>query len=283
MSKNSLNICALLVTFISVIFIAGCGVAAKNETVKTTVGTKNSATKPTITIETNSPADTVRVFYKNLRENRVREAMFLTNLRPAIEGLTDTELKDLHVDFANLAKLVPEEIAINGEIVSGETATVTAKLPDNETDELKVQTLNLRKENDIWILLMVDETAEEAVKKEGKNYFFSLRLETHHAEVQKTLEKLAAIQTVYAARNSGRFGDIPMLIRSGLLASDLQDSASTGYDFSIDLSSDQKSYEANAVPAAYGKTGKVSFQLKSRKDQKPLLKADDNKGKPLKS
>lgn len=72
--------------------------------------------------------------------------MFLTNLRPAIEGLTHTELKDLQVDFANLAKLVPEEIAINGEIVSGETATVTAKLPDDDTDELKIQTLNLRKE-----------------------------------------------------------------------------------------------------------------------------------------
>lgn len=283
MSKNSLNSCALLLTFISVIFISGCGVEAKTETAKPPVTTKNSINKPTIAIEKNSPADTVRVFYKDLRQNRVREAMFLTNLRPAIEGLTDTEMKDLQVDFANLARMIPEQIAINGEIISGETATVTAKLPDNETEELTVQTLNLRKEHGVWVLLMVDETAEKAVKKEGNNYFFALRIETHHAEVQKTLEKLATIQTVYAARNGGAFGDIPTLVQSGLLASDIQTSDSTGYNFSINLSDDKKSYEADAVPAVYGKTGKVSFQLKSRKDKKPLLKSDDNGGKPVKS
>lgn len=155
MSKNTLKICALLLTLISVIFINGCGVSAKDETekpdVKTADKTKNSATKASIAIKTDSPADTVRVFYKKLRENRIREAMFLTNLRPAIEGLTDTELKDLQVDFANLAKLVLEEIAINGEIVSGETATITAKLPDNETGEIKVQQMNLRQENGVWV------------------------------------------------------------------------------------------------------------------------------------
>src|SRR5688572_25835966 len=48
----------------------------------------------TIPIEPNGPADTVRVFYKHLREKKFREALFLTNLRPAIEGLTDNELKD---------------------------------------------------------------------------------------------------------------------------------------------------------------------------------------------
>ena len=287
MSINKLKIGVFLLTLISVNFTIGCGVSAKNETDKqngkAVVLTKNSENKPSINIETNSPADTVRVFYKNLRKNRIREAMFLTNLRPAIEGLTDMELKELQVDFANLAKMVPEEIAINGEIISGRTATVTAKLPDNETDELKVQTLNLKKENDVWILMMVDGKAEQEVKKEGNKYFFALRIETHHNEVQRMLEKLAAIQAVYANQNAGLYGDIPTLVNRGLLSSDIQTSASTGYNFSINLSDDKKSYIVNAVPAVYGQTGNLSFMLESRNAKKPLLKSDDKKGDLLKS
>ncbi len=283
MLKSNLKIYGLLLTLISATFIIGCGVSAKNETAKPVAKKDFSATKPSINIETNSPADTVRVFYKNLRENRVREAMFLTNLRPAIEGLTDSELKDLQVDFASLAKMVPAEIAINGEIISGKAATVTAKLPDNETDELTVQQLNLKKENGIWVLQMVDENAEKIVKKEGSNYFFSLRIETHHNEVQKMLEKVATIQIVYANQNGGTYGDIPTLIQKGLLPSDIQTSDSTGYNFTVALSSDKKSYKVNAVPAIYGKTGNLSFLLRSRTDKKPLLISDDKKGSLLKS
>src|SRR5215204_1057677 len=73
----------------------------------------------TIEIKPNSPADTVRAFYTALRERKFREAIFLTNLRPAIEGLTDTELKEFQLDFEAIAKHVPKEIEINGEIVSG--------------------------------------------------------------------------------------------------------------------------------------------------------------------
>ena len=36
--------------------------------------------------------------------------MFLTNLRPAIESLTDAELKDLQVDFEPLAAQIPADV-----------------------------------------------------------------------------------------------------------------------------------------------------------------------------
>jgi hypothetical protein len=137
----------LFVVLFSVALLNGCAVEAakekpgdkENSQSKSTVPakTKNSLSKPSIEIEPNSPADTVRVFYKNLREKRFREAMFLTNLRPAIEGLTDGELKELQVDFEPLANQVPPDVEINGEIISKDKATVTAKLPDNETDEIK--------------------------------------------------------------------------------------------------------------------------------------------------
>ena len=61
----------------------------------------------------------MRVFYKDLREKKFREAIFLTNLRPAIEGLTDNELKEFQVDFEAVAKNVPAEVEINGEIIIG--------------------------------------------------------------------------------------------------------------------------------------------------------------------
>ena len=99
--------------------------------------TENSGSKPTIEIKPNSPADTVRAFYKHLREKKVREAIFLTNLRPAVEGLTDNELKELDVDFAALATEVPAEIQINGEIISGDKASVTTKLPDGASKKMK--------------------------------------------------------------------------------------------------------------------------------------------------
>ena len=105
----------------------GCSVAAPKTVAETNIANVISAPKgPTIKIEPNSPADTVRVFYKNLREKKFREAIFLTNLRPAIEGLTDSELKEFQVDFEAVAKNVPAEVEINGEITSGDSATVTS-------------------------------------------------------------------------------------------------------------------------------------------------------------
>src|SRR5215217_5128098 len=123
---------------LSVLVITSCSVEAsrkqdlkdsKSATVQN--DSSSSAVKgSTITIEPNSPADTVRVFYKDLREKRFREAIYLTNLRPAIEGLTNTELKEFQVDFETLSVQVPEELQINGEIISGDSATVTARLPN---------------------------------------------------------------------------------------------------------------------------------------------------------
>src|SRR5439155_7865691 len=131
-----------------------------------------TATKgASIPIDANGPADTVRVFYKDLRERKFRDAIFLTNIRPAVEGLTDTELREFQVDFEAIAGVIPPEIQINGEIVSGDRATVTVNLPDPETGESKVQPIKLRRENDVWIILSTDEAAEKDIKREGKNYF----------------------------------------------------------------------------------------------------------------
>lgn len=282
----------VLFAIISVLFISGCAVeAAKTEdktsgktqnkssqTTSYTTEAKNSAASAVIKIEPNSPADTVRVFYKNLRERRIREAMFLTNLRPAIEGLTDDELKDLQVDFEPLAAQVPPEIEINGEIISKDKASVTAKLPDNETGEVKLQEIKLREVNGVWIILTVDEAAEAEIKKEGKNYFFALRIETHHNEAKAMLNRIAKAQMIYSAQNGGLYGEMPTLIEKKLLPDDAQTAQTTGYNYRIELSPDKKKYTATAAPAAYGKTGKLTFWFESSGSTGLSIKSKDAKG-----
>ena len=115
------------------IAVCGCSVEASKHDDKTAEvkaeakNAGNSAVRgASIQIDPGSPADTVRAFYSKLRDKKFREAIYLTNLRPAVEGLTDTELKDFDVDFEAISQQIPQVIEINGEIISGDNATVTA-------------------------------------------------------------------------------------------------------------------------------------------------------------
>jgi len=179
----------LLTLFALVTLAGGCTVEASkvtpNEVENSPRNEAKTATKgATIEMEPNGPGDTVRVFYKYLRNKKFREAIYLTNIRPAIEGLTDSELKEFQGDFEAISAIVPEEIQINGEIVSGTSATVTAKLPD-EDDKLQLQEIKLRNDGGVWVILSVDEDQEKKIRKEGKNYFYALRVETHEEEAPR--------------------------------------------------------------------------------------------------
>lgn len=242
---------------------------------------KDAPKGATIDIQPNSPADTVRAFYAKLREKKFREAIFLTNLRPAIEGLTDDELKEFAVDFEAIAKFVPPVIEINGEIISGDQATVTAKLPDVDSEKVELQQLRLRKEGDVWVILSVDDDAEKLIKKEGKNYFYALRIETHQEEARKMLERVAKAQMVHSLQNKGSYGETAKLIEQGLLPADITSSESTGYVYTLSLAADRKSYSATATPAAYGKSGKLSYILELDASGKPHVRSIDNGGKKI--
>lgn len=280
--QNKIHLSAVLLMSI---LIGGCAVeAAKNEPGDQTVkAEKTSEPNRKIDVEKNSPADTIRTFYKNLRENRFREAIFLTNMRPAIEGLTDQELKDLQVDFSNLAEIIPGEIQISGEIVTNDKATVMAKIPDTATGKTELKEFKLEKQNGGWLILMVDSAQEEAIKKEGKNYFFALRIEVHHSEVEKMMDRIYKAELVYSLQNGGEFTDFADLIEKNLLPEDVQSPDSTGYKYNLSLSGDKKQYFVTAEPAVYGKTGKFSFLLTVESGGKPVLKEEDKQGKSLKS
>ena len=288
----------LLAASLAVSVISGCTVSAKNAAVipieKTDAAVKpiektssdaprNLPMKGRISFAPNSPADMIRVFYKNLREKRFREAMMMTNLRVAVEGLTDAEMQDLNADFEPLSAQIPAELQISGEIITTDKATVTVKMPNDDTGVLEDKIFKLQLENDVWVYLMADEATEAAAKKEGKNYFFTLRLEIHHVEAQSMLERINKAEMVYALQNGGFYTDMQTLVTQGLLPADAQNTDSTGYRYHLALSSDKKKYTANAEPAVYGKTGKLSFFIQvDEKGKSSGIKNKDNKGMPFK-
>lgn len=277
---------ATLVLSLSTIFAGACSAAASNDS-KPTPGqatsniSKAGPATSTIDIKPNSPADTVRAFYTRLREGKYREAIHLTNLRPAIEGLTDDELKEFSVDFQAIAKLVPAELEINGEIISGGDATVTAKLPGEDEEKLELQQVRLRKEGEHWVILSADEETEKVIKREGKNYFYALKIETHQEEAKRMLERIAKAQMAYAAQNNGTYTDFQKLIELEYLPKDVLTSDSTGYSYAVNIAPDGKSYYATGTPAVYGKTGKMSYLLQPVLGSLPRVASTDNGGKPM--
>ena len=259
-------------------------VAAANSPNLANPASANAASAPkgaTIPIDQGGPADTVRAFYKLLREKKFRDAIFLTNLRPAIEGLTEAELKDFSVDFEAIAGQIPAEVEINGEIITGEVATVTANLPSNDTDKNELQKINLRRVNGIWIILTVDDAAEKRIRAEGKQYFYNLRIETHEEEAKKMLERISKAELAHSLQNGGTCVEMQSLITEGLLPDDVLTSESTGYNFVLTLLPGSKQYFATATPAEYGKSGKQSFLLKLDNKGNSHVTSKDNGGKPL--
>jgi hypothetical protein len=274
---------------VSIVFaFSGCAVeSSKAEEVATAKKAENEkAVKApesqgaAIEIKAGTPSETVRAFYTRLREKKFREAIFLTNLRPAIESLTDDELKEFAVDFEAIAKSVPAEVEINGEIITGDQATVTAKLPDDD-NKLAIQEIRLRKQGEIWVILSADEATEKLIQRDGKNYFQNLKIETKQAEAKSMLDRIAKAEMVYSLQHNGEFAEFQKLILDGLLPSDVLGSESTGYSYILSLSPDRKRYSVSATPAVYGKSGKLSFRLELNKEGKPFAKSDDRAGKPL--
>lgn len=238
---------------------------------------------PSIQIKANSPADTVRAFYERLRNKQYVAAIKLTNLRPAVEGLTEQEMQDLGVDFSQLAESIPPQMPINGEIVSGDEATVTMRVPNDKDGKLETNEIHLRKEADGWIMLVADPEGEKEVRREGKNYFFALRMQVHEQEAQAMLDRINKAEGIYALQNGGKFTDIDTLVSKGYLPADIKSAESTGYKYNVALAFDKSTYTAHAVPAVYGKTGRLSFAMRIRKGKDPELASDDVKGEMLKN
>lgn len=232
-----------------------------------------AATVPAQTT-THTPSGLVRDFYTRLRERRFQEALMLSVYRPAVEKLNAEELAELRPEFEALASTVPAKIEITGEQMSGDTSTVFMKLMSADGGKAEIQLVTLLRMDGAWVI--GDREAADAVKRLGKNYFFELRIETHHAETRAMMQRIAQAQLVFSLQHNGDFADMDTLIKENLLPADILTPASTGYRFRITLSTDRKSFTAGAEPTRYNRTGRLSFFVNPKG-----IQSKDTGGKPL--
>jgi hypothetical protein len=224
-----------------------------------------------------SPSDTVREFYKAMREKKFREAFGLSIYKPAIEPLKPQEFEDLRPDFERVAiavsEKIPADVDITGEQISGDDATVFVKVLDSD-GQTKIEPTTLIKVEGIWIL--GDRENQQLVKKAGKQFFFNTRIDAHHSDVQDMLTRISLAQLLYSQQHQGLFADLATLISLGLLPKDLEGTESTGYRFHVNAPAGGKTWSAAAEPAQYGRTGRLSFYL-----DKSGVRSSDTGGKPL--
>ena len=223
-----------------------------------------------------SPSDTIRQFYKAMHEKRFKEAFAISIYRNAVEGLTPQQFDDLRPDFDNMAAAIPEKVEISGEQISGDLATVFIKDPSSDDPSAAPQPAPLIRVNGEWIV--GDEQSQAVVNKAGKDFFFNLRMTTHQNDVTDMLQKISVAELIYAQQHNGLYGDLAALIGAGLVPKDIEGTETTGYHFNVNLGKDAKTFTANAEPAQYGRTGKLSFFLDN-----DGIRSADNAGKPIKA
>lgn len=224
-----------------------------------------------------SPSDTVREFYKAMREKRFREAFALSIYRQAIEPLKPQEYEDLRPDFEKMALAISEKLPgtvdVMGEQISGDLATVFVKMLDTDGKE-RTEPAGLILNDGAWVL--GDRENLAIVKKAGKKFFFNVRIDAHHNDVQDMLTRISLALLLYSQQHNGQFANLATLITAGLLPKDLEGTESTGYRFRINLASDAKTWSAQAEPAQYGRTGLLSFYMDAAG-----VRSSDIGGRPL--
>ena len=224
-----------------------------------------------------TPTDTMREFYRLMREKKFREAFGMSIYRPAIEGLSAQEYEDLRPDFEKMAAAVSEKIPatvdITGEQISGDVATVFVKVVDADGKE-KIQPAALIKLNNSWVVGTQEDL--KMVQKAGKTFFFETRINVHHDDVQDMLTRISIAQVAYSQNHNGQFGNTAELITAGYIPKDIEGPETTGYRFQVVRSADGKSWYATAEPAQYGRTGRLSFYLDASG-----VRSGDVGGKPL--
>lgn len=235
------------------------------------------AASPLAQTPARTPSETAREFYKAMRERRFREAFALSIYRQAVEPLKTQEFEDLRPDFEKMALAIsqkmPGNVEVMGETISGDLATVFVKMLDPDGKE-RTEPAGLFLNEGVWIL--GDREHLALVKKAGKKFFFNVRIEAHHLDVEEMLTRVSLALLLYSQQHDGKFADLPKLIAAGLLPKDLEGTESTGYRFRINVSADAKSWTAQAEPAKYGSSGLLSYYMDAAGVRK-----NDNRGKPL--
>ena len=221
----------------------------------------------------NSPTATVREFYRQLRERRFREAFAMSIWRPAVEGLSAADFDELRPEFDKMAEGVPEQFEISGEQISGDQATVFMRTPYDPPG--KFEEHPVIRVGGAWIY--GNKENQQAVNKEGREFFFKARVERHHEEVVEVLKRIAEAEAMYANAHGGLHADLSTLVQESRLSfrEEMKLAETLGYNFRVTLEGGGRSFRVNAEPVKYGRTGKLSFSWHDG-----VMQKKDTGGKP---
>lgn len=106
------------------------------------------------------------------------------------------------------------------------------------------------------------------------------RRAANEASALSSLRTLASAEMTYqATRGAGKYGTLSELAAEGLIDSNLARGTKYGYNFTVELTTNEMDYPGFAVvgvPMTYGNTGIRSFYV----DETGVIRAGDNSGKP---
>src|ERR1041385_2709516 len=167
-----------------------------------------------------SPSDVVREFYKAMREHRFEDAWSMSVYKAAIEGLTADQMEDLRPIFEAQAAPIPEQLQIDGEKISGNTAQIFVRLPASDASpQLTSKPVDLIKSNGDWII--GTQAEQETVKKVGNHYFLDALIDINQDNMSDTLKQLIGMEAVFAQANNGAYGELKALVAAGLMPNDM--------------------------------------------------------------
>ena len=203
-----------------------------------------------------SAADTVKEFYRLLREKQYLEGFRLSVYRDAIEGLTPEELKELESDFELTFSRIPETVKILGTQIIGNNATIFIKSSDNPKDPTADEVF-LIQVNGNWVV--GDLETLQLVKNLGRKFFPEIKIRAHEDAALIYMERYIGAQKLYSDANKGIYGSMEELVAANFWPPSLKSGEIEGYKFSIELGKDKKEFWIHAEPLTYDKTGRLSF------------------------
>lgn len=217
---------------------------------------KADTTSSTTETQLLNPIDTVKEFYRLLREKRYVEGFRLSVYRDAIESLDESELKELEPEFENTFANIPAEIKVLGSQANGRTATVFIKANDNPKD-LGAEEVLLLQVNNRWVI--GDDETLEMVKKYGRSFFFEIRMRVNEDQALQFMERYIGAEKLYYDANKGVYGTHEELVKASFWPPSFKSGEMYGYKFTIEVAKDKKSFWVHAEPLQYKKTGVHSF------------------------
>jgi len=216
-----------------------------------------------------SPSLVVKKFYQHLHARRYVEGFRLSVYSAAVEGLSAEEMHNLEPEFTRIAAALPDEVETRGEQISGDEATVFVKLPKQE----RMQEVALVRIDGRW--RVGDRETYQMAVRQGRSFFFNARVRIGEEEAYEWLLEIIGAEAIYFKAKQ-RFATLEELVNLGGVSKQLVNGSESGYRFRLAVGEDGQSFRVIAVPAEYGRTGRLSFYV----DQSNTIRADDKDGQP---